>query len=646
MGNPGERVGRKWLGADVSRRAVGCVSLSEVGRDETVVVVGHRCVEVQGRQRGAVGFHHLAADVKLAQVVVHLDACPERVPVPDGAGLNEERGQQVYDGEDARAPEALRNVVIQKAERCQKLGARLGVVGGPDQELLQHLCLLCDGAVVVRRDALPSAEHAWREEPQQEHTGQDREVCLHGSGVASAREPPKKGTGVANPRGEAENPPDVPAHLGPVVADPLDRHGDVAVRRDCVFDAVDQARVVRFELLSVQSVHQLAGSDCRFAAAIGIPLDRDRRQNARSQGIQFNIDGADDTRAGRRIRRQLLLLLNPGRVLRGGQTIDPALVWQSTPLCLPGGGRPTRGLVTGPHWGAHIVRRAVEHPHLSLWAWLPCGVSGGDTVRHTRRRLSRNRGACEGANVDRLAERERPGLVVHVRRGAGEHRIRRADNGRGCLHRSSVGNLDNRLCIHVDQAGRPHRHRRFAVAVAAAASAQPERQVDRRLRLDAVVAQGAAVLQLLAGEDEALLVGWDPLLVLELGLDGLDRVRGLDRERDGPAGDGLDEDLQAGEDEALLVGWDPLLVLDLGLDGLDRVRGLVRERDGPAGDGLDEDLQAGEDEALLVGWDPLLVLDLGLDGLDRVRGLVRERDGPAGDGLDEDLPAGTRRCRR
>jgi hypothetical protein len=43
--------------------------------------------------------------------------------------------------------------------------------------------------------------------------------------------------------------------------------------------------------------------------------------------------------------------------------------------------------------------------------------------------------------------------------------------------------------------------------------------VEGRLLLDVVVRKGAAVLELLAGEDETLLVRGDTLLVLDLGLD-------------------------------------------------------------------------------------------------------------------------------
>ena len=49
------------------------------------------------------------------------------------------------------------------------------------------------------------------------------------------------------------------------------------------------------------------------------------------------------------------------------------------------------------------------------------------------------------------------------------------------------------------------------------AAAQAQHQVQRGLLLDVVVCQGAAVLQLLAGEDEALLVRGNALLVLQGG---------------------------------------------------------------------------------------------------------------------------------
>ena len=73
------------------------------------------------------------------------------------------------------------------------------------------------------------------------------------------------------------------------------------------------------------------------------------------------------------------------------------------------------------------------------------------------------------------------------------------------------------------------------------AAAQTQDQVERRLLLDVVVGEGAAIFELLAGEDQALLVGWDAFLVLDLALDIVDCVGGLDLEGDGLAREGLDE---------------------------------------------------------------------------------------------------------
>jgi len=54
-----------------------------------------------------------------------------------------------------------------------------------------------------------------------------------------------------------------------------------------------------------------------------------------------------------------------------------------------------------------------------------------------------------------------------------------------------------------------------------------EDQVKSRLLLDVVVAESASIFELLAGEDQALLVGGDTFLVLDLGLDIVDGVGGF-----------------------------------------------------------------------------------------------------------------------
>ena len=70
-------------------------------------------------------------------------------------------------------------------------------------------------------------------------------------------------------------------------------------------------------------------------------------------------------------------------------------------------------------------------------------------------------------------------------------------------------------------------------------------KVKGALLLDVVIRKSAAVLELLASENETLLVRRDALLILDLRLHVVDRVRGLDLERDRLAGEGLDEDLHA-----------------------------------------------------------------------------------------------------
>ena len=52
----------------------------------------------------------------------------------------------------------------------------------------------------------------------------------------------------------------------------------------------------------------------------------------------------------------------------------------------------------------------------------------------------------------------------------------------------------------------------------------PPNQVQGRLPLDVIVGESAVVLELLAREDEALLVRGDALLFLKLLLDHVDRV--------------------------------------------------------------------------------------------------------------------------
>ena len=105
------------------------------------------------------------------------------------------------------------------------------------------------------------------------------------------------------------------------------------------------------------------------------------------------------------------------------------------------------------------------------------------------------------------------------------------------------------------------------------------------LLLDVVVRESAAVLELLASEDQALLVRGDALLVLDLGLDVVDGVGRLHLEGDGLAGESLDEDLHTtAEAEHKVEGG---LLLDV----------VVRESAAIL------ELLASEDQALLIRGD-------------------------------------------
>merc|ERR1711959_493046 len=153
------------------------------------------------------------------------------------------------------------------------------------------------------------------------------------------------------------------------------------------------------------------------------------------------------------------------------------------------------------------------------------------------------------------------------------------------------------------------------------ATTEAQHQMERRLLLDVVVAERAPVLELLPGEDQALLVWRDTLLVLDLRLDVVDRVAGLDVERDRLPCQRLDKDLHAAAQPQHQV--ERGLLLDV----------VVAER-APV-----LQLLAGEDQALLVRRDPFLVLDLGLHVVDGVTRLDVERDRLPRERLDKDLHA-------
>ena len=68
--------------------------------------------------------------------------------------------------------------------------------------------------------------------------------------------------------------------------------------------------------------------------------------------------------------------------------------------------------------------------------------------------------------------------------------------------------------------------------------------MKRGLLLNVVVREGASILQLFTGKNQTLLVGWDTLLVLNLGFHVVDGVLRLDLQRNGLPGESLDKDLR------------------------------------------------------------------------------------------------------
>jgi len=217
------------------------------------------------------------------------------------------------------------------------------------------------------------------------------------------------------------------------------------------------------------------------------------------------------------------------------------------------------------------------------------------------------------------------------------------------------------------------------------ATTETENQMQSGFLLDIVVGESAAILQLLAGKDQTLLIWGNTFLVLDLGLDVFDGIGRLNLKGDGLASQSLDKDLHASpqsqdqmksrflldivvregttilqllasEDQTLLIWGNAFLVLNLGLDIFNGVWWLNLKGDGLASQSLDKDLHASpqsqdqmkgrflldivvregaailqllasKDQTLLVWGNALLVLDLSLDIFDGIRRLNLEGDG-------------------
>ena len=155
--------------------------------------------------------------------------------------------------------------------------------------------------------------------------------------------------------------------------------------------------------------------------------------------------------------------------------------------------------------------------------------------------------------------------------------------------------------------------------------------MEGRLLLDVVVGQGTAILELLACENQALLVRRNALLVLNLRLDVVDGVGRLHLEGDGLSSKGLDDCVLSAAGSADLVGIFKHTDLHTATEAEDEVeRGLLLNVVIRQGAAILE-LLASENQALLVRRNALLVLNLRLDIVDSVGRLHLEGDGLAGD---------------
>merc|ERR1712241_1388137 len=116
--------------------------------------------------------------------------------------------------------------------------------------------------------------------------------------------------------------------------------------------------------------------------------------------------------------------------------------------------------------------------------------------------------------------------------------------------------------------------------------------MEGRFLLDVVVRKSSSILQLLSSKDQPLLVWGNALLVLNLGLDILNRVRRLHLQSDSLASQGLHKDLHTTpQSQHKMKGR---LLLDV----------VVRE-----GSSILQ-LLASKDQPLLVWGNALLVLNL------------------------------------
>merc|ERR1712014_115474 len=150
-------------------------------------------------------------------------------------------------------------------------------------------------------------------------------------------------------------------------------------------------------------------------------------------------------------------------------------------------------------------------------------------------------------------------------------------------------------------------------------SPQTQNQMQRTLLLDVVVRKSTTIFELLACEDQALLIWRNAFFILDFRLDVVDRVASLHIQGDRFARQSLHEDLHTSakaQDQVQCA---------LFLDVVIRKSTTILE------------LFACEDQALLIRRNAFLILDFRLNVVDRVASLHIQSDRFARQGLHEDL---------
>jgi len=137
--------------------------------------------------------------------------------------------------------------------------------------------------------------------------------------------------------------------------------------------------------------------------------------------------------------------------------------------------------------------------------------------------------------------------------------------------------------------------------------------------LDVVVRKSSAILKLLSGEDESLLIWRNTFLVLDFGFDILNGVCGFDVQSDCLSSEGLYKDLHATSKSKDQVKSGFLLDV------------VVRESPAVL------KLLSGKNQSLLIWWDSFFVLDFGFDIFDGVCWFDIESNGLSSQSFDEDL---------